>query len=62
MKKILVLAFASVAALTLSIPALAAPDASASQVAKCAVNMGGEHVAQCAQTMEQGVSSCAKAG
>lgn len=35
-----------------------APDASC--VAHCAVAMGGQHVAECAQTMDQGVSACAR--
>lgn len=41
-------------------PVLAAPpDVNASHVAVCAVTMGGQHVADCAQIMDQGVSNCA---
>lgn len=37
-----------------------APAAGASCLAHCAVTMGGQHVAESAQTMEQGVSTCAQ--
>ncbi len=36
------------------------PDENASHVAWCATQMGGQHVATCAQTMDRGVSSCAQ--
>jgi hypothetical protein len=38
----------------------AAPNENASHVANCAVTMGGQHIAECAQMMEQGVSECAQ--
>ncbi len=41
-----------------AVPALAAGP---SHVAKCATEMGGQHVAQSAQTMDKGVSDCAAA-
>lgn len=44
-------------------PALAAPaslPADTSCVAHCATSMGGQHVANCAQIMDEGVSMCAK--
>ncbi len=37
----------------------ATPNTNASHVAWCATQMGGQHVANCAQIMDQGVSSCA---
>lgn len=41
-------------------PALAAePDGNASYVAQCATRMGGQHVADCAQAGDQGISTCA---
>lgn len=40
-------------------PVLAAPNANASKVAICATSHGGQHVANCAQIMDQGVSTCA---
>jgi len=49
--------------LTLTPSALAAPGDTpdnASCVAHCATTMGGRHVANCAQTMDQGVSLCAR--
>ena len=36
------------------------PAGGASCVAHCAVAMGGQHVAACAQTMDRGVSACAR--
>ena len=36
------------------------PDDNASHVARCAVTMGGQHVAEHARTMDQGVSGCAQ--
>ncbi len=45
----------------LSISAFAkTPDTNASHIAQCATQMGGQHVANCAQIMDQGVSSCAQ--
>lgn len=41
-----------------AVPVLAAEPP---HVAKCAVEMGGQHVAQSAQTMDRGVSDCAQA-
>ncbi len=41
-----------------AVPVLAAETP---HVAKCAVEMGGRHVEQCAQTMDKGVSACAQA-
>lgn len=41
-----------------AVPALAAETP---RVAACAVEMGGQHVAQCAQMKDQGVSACAQA-
>ncbi len=54
----MVLAFA----LAMAAPALAAPGAPANTpcVSHCASNMGGQHVAMCAQTMGKGVSKCAQ--
>ncbi len=48
--------------LTLATPVLAAPNISdnSSCVAHCATQMGGQHVANCAQMMENGISMCAK--
>lgn len=40
-----------------AVPVLAAETP---HVAKCAVEMGGQHVGQCAQTMDKGVSACAR--
>lgn len=49
--------------LTLITPVAAAgPDDNASHVAQCAVTMGGQHVAEHARAMEQGVSGCAQMG
>jgi hypothetical protein len=61
MRKVL-MAVMVAAALTIfwAAPALAAPNESASHVGRCAVEMGGGHVAECARTMEQGVSTCAE--
>ena len=42
------------------VPVSAAPNENASHVAQCATQMGGQHVAGCAQTMDMGVSTCAK--
>ncbi len=36
------------------------PDANASCIAQCAVQMGGQHVAACAHTMNRRVSICAQ--
>ena len=41
-------------------PVIAAPNENASHVAQCATQMGGQHVADCAQTMDRGVSECAQ--
>ena len=37
----------------------ATPNTNASHVAWCATQMGGQHVANCAQMMDHGVSNCA---
>jgi hypothetical protein len=61
MKKFLAIPIVAVIlALGISVPAMAAPNAHASHVATCATGMGGQHVAQCAQMMDKGVSTCAK--
>jgi len=44
--------------LSLAILASAAPAFAANNVSQAAVNCGGKMVAQCAQTMERGVSGC----
>lgn len=60
MKKIgLIGLFVVIMAVFTAIPATAAPPGNASHVAFCAVTMGGQHVAECARSMEQGVSHCA---
>ena len=49
--------------LALVAPAFAKPDTlpeNASCIAFCATTEGGQHVANCAQTMGKGVSACAK--
>jgi hypothetical protein len=66
MKKIKVLIFSVV--LIIGLTAFASPllavspviDSNASHVANCATEMGGQHVASCAQAMEKGVSECAQ--
>ena len=58
-----VILVALVLSLALVAPALAKSDTlpeNASFIAFCATNHGGQHVADCAQTMERGVSACAK--
>lgn len=40
--------------------AISASAAETPHVAKCAVEMGGQHVARCAQAMDKGVSACAQ--
>ncbi|OGO17019.1 MAG: hypothetical protein A2Z02_04765 [Chloroflexi bacterium RBG_16_48_7] len=47
-------------ALATATPVMAAPNENASHLAYCAVTMGGEHVAECAQNMALGVSECAQ--
>ena len=60
MRRIVVIGLALLAlTLSLTASALAAPGdtpGSASCVAHCATTMGGQHVANCAQTSENGVS------
>jgi hypothetical protein len=53
---------ALVALFVLAVPnvAFAAPNENASHVANCAIMMGGQHIAECAQTMDKGVSECAQ--
>ncbi len=61
MKKVLgITLFATIATLLTAAPAAAAPAPRASHVAQCAVEHGGQHVAECAQTMERGISECAQ--
>ncbi len=48
-------------AVAMAVPAFAqTPNTNAPCVAQCATQMGGQHVATCAQTMDHGVSSCAQ--
>jgi len=44
--------------LSLTLLAAAAPAFAANNISQAAVSCGGRHVAQCAQTMERGVSAC----
>ena len=55
MKKIITVAATFVILLTFSSSAFAA-----NAVSQMATTKGGQHVAQCAQTMEKGISECAK--
>ena len=50
----------AIVALAIAAPVMAAPPDNASHLAFCAITMGGEHVAECAQNMELGVSLCAQ--
>ena len=65
MKKIKIVIFLAVLIIgisTFASPLLAAtvPNVKASHVANCATTMGGQHVAECAKSMDKGVSECAK--
>ncbi len=61
MKKFLTVVLLVVAlTVALAVPVAAAPGENASHVAFCAVTMGGQHVAECAKTMDRGVSTCAR--
>lgn len=53
MKKIKVLVLSMALVLTFSNTVLAA-----NNVSEMAVNKGGQHVAECAQSMEKGISQC----
>ena len=55
MKKLLTVAFTGLMLVTLSSSAFAA-----NAVSQMAVNKGGQHVAECAQKMDRGISHCAK--
>lgn len=60
LKKIIVVSLITlVLSLLWASPVLAALNSNASHVARCATGMGGQHVAQCAQMMDRGVSACA---
>lgn len=50
----------SISALSLLIFAASSSTFAANNVSNMATQKGGQHVAQCAQTMERGVSECAK--
>ncbi len=52
--------FLSVSALSLLILAASSSTFAANNVSNIATQKGGQHVAECAQTMERGVSECAK--
>ncbi len=61
MKKVLIISSLFVmSALAGASPVMAAPNENASHLAFCAVTMGGQHVAECAQNMALGVSECAQ--
>ena len=61
MKKTFLLSFIVPAlALARGTPVSAAPNEEVSHVAACAVEMGGQHVAECAGKMGKGVSECAQ--
>jgi hypothetical protein len=64
MKRIIGICILTLALLAFVVtPVLAAPanlPATTPCVAHCATKMGGQHVANCAQMMDKGVSMCAK--
>jgi hypothetical protein len=61
MKRILAVALSVIVLfIALAVPVAAAPNENASHIASCAVTMGGQHVAHCAQRMDRGVSTCAQ--
>ena len=61
MKRIVGVSLAAMAlAIFWVVPVSAMPDEGASHVAICATKMGGQHVADCAQNIDQGVSTCAR--